>query len=81
MNFVSLPADLMSATQDTSDPLRRYAALMVCWSLHPMDVACRDLLVPGGKNSLPVPSENDWDIVLDHKERFENAITPVSLNA
>lgn len=74
MNAIHLPPDLLAATRDTSDPLKRYAALQTCWAMNPLDVACRDLLVPGGKNSLPVPSEADWPTVLAHRERWEEQI-------
>ena len=77
MTFVKLPSDLLEATTDLSDPLRRYAALMVCWGMNPLDVTCRDLLTPGGKNSLPTPTEAEWEIVLEHKVRFEAGIEAV----
>ncbi|MDA9868105.1 hypothetical protein N9C85_01585 [Synechococcus sp. AH-224-I15] len=76
MNTIQLPTGLLEATIDTSDPLKRYAALQVCWGMNPMDVTCRDLLVPGAgnKNALPVPDESDWPIVLQHKHFFEHQI-------
>lgn len=78
MNTISLPADLFTAAHPgNSDPLERYAALQVLWRLNPMDIACRDLLVPGGKNSLPVPAETDWPTVLEHRRRFEQQITEI----
>ena len=74
MTFVQLPSDLLEATTDLSDPLRRYAALMVCWGMNPLDVTCRDLLTPGGKNSLPTPTEAEWETVIEHKVRWEALI-------
>ena len=74
MNTIQLPAGLLEATIDTSDPLKRYAALQVCWGMNPMDVTCRDLLVPGGRNALPVPDESDWPVVLQHKHFWEHQI-------
>ena len=74
MQKLNLPPDLFAATRDASNPLRRYAALQVCWSINPLDIACRDLLVPGGKNSLPTPQGADWDTVLEHRKAFENSI-------
>ena len=46
---------------------------MVCWRLNPMDVTCRDLLTPGGKNSLPVPDGEDSETVVAHKETLRSA--------
>lgn len=75
MKTFSLPSDLLKATlPGNPDPLNRYAALQVVWAMNPLDVACRDLLVPGGKNSLPVPSEADWPTVLAHRQRWEEQI-------
>ena len=74
MTTINLPAGLLEAAIDLSDPLKRYAALQVCWGMNPMDVTCRDLLVPGGKNALPVPDESDWPIVLQHKHFWEHQI-------
>lgn len=74
MSTIHLPPDLMAATLNLNDPLKRYAALMVCWGLNASDVTCRDLLTPGGKNALPVPQGSDWDTVLEHKHRWEDAI-------
>jgi len=53
---------------------QRYAALMGCWGFNASDVTCADLLTPGGKNALPVPQGSDWDVVLEHKHRWEDAI-------
>lgn len=74
MKPFSLPPDLLEATLDLSDPLKRHAALVVCWGLNASDVTCRDLLTPGGKNALPVPQGSDWDVVLEHKHRWEEQI-------
>ena len=79
MSAIHLPADLFSAAHPGNpDPLQRYAALQVLWAMNPMDVGCRDLLVPGGKNSLPVPAEADWPLVLEHRQRLEQQIKEIN---
>ena len=74
MKPFSLPPDLLEATLDLNDPMRRYAALVVCWGLNPLDVSCRDLLLPGGKNALPVPEGKDREVMLSHQHRWEEQI-------
>ena len=60
---IQLPPDLIDALRhDNPDQLQRYAALAVFWRINPLDVTCRDLLTPGGKNALPQPeTEAEWD--------------------
>ena len=62
------------AASNPEDPLRRYAALSVLWNLNPLDVSLRDLLTVGSKNALPVPSAEEWKIVIEHQHRWEDAI-------
>jgi hypothetical protein len=57
-----LPPDLIDAVRhDNPDPLQRFAALAVMWRINPLDVTCRDLLMPGGRNALPQPeTDAEW---------------------
>lgn len=72
--FFSLPLDLIEATHDESDPVRRYAAVMTVFGFNPNDPSCQELMTPGGRYSLPVPQGSDWGVVLEHKHRWEDAI-------
>ena len=67
-----LPPDLIDAVRhDNPDPLQRFAALAVMWRLNPQDVTCRDLLTPGGRNSLPHPAtEAEWDQMYATRDRW-----------
>lgn len=78
MKTFLLPPDLFEAASDLEDPLRRYAALSVLWNFNPLDVSCRDLLTVGSKNALPVPSAEEWKIVIEHQHRWEDAIEEAS---
>ena len=59
---IQLPPDLIDAVRhDNPDPLQRFAALAVMWRLNPLDVTCRDLLMPGGRNAITQPAnEGEW---------------------
>lgn len=59
MQKLNLPPDVLEASLDFSDPVRRYAAVSFLWKLRPNDVTCQDLLTPGGKNSLPIPTDEE----------------------
>ena len=78
---IKLPPELFQASHPNNpDPLERYAALMLLWTYSPTDVGCRDLLVPGGKNSLTTPTVTEWKIVIEHKCKWEQRIVDLNAN-
>ena len=76
MKTVTLPAGLLEASHYSNpDPLARFAALAALWALNPMDVSCRDLLVPGGKNSLPGPqTETEWQQMFSLRDQWLQSV-------